>query len=161
MSGTMIVNVPTPRLSADNEQPKPRSVALRHVYTRPSHASDKSGPADAVGLDKFGAREITAAATPNPLPIMMNVIAPPHNATSPAATGGPTTVAMTYPDESIALTRSQRWLGTIRGKRLRRPVDESGAVNDATAAITISSHAGRTLANASSPISVSAHSATR
>ena len=43
---------------------------------------------------------------------------------------------------------------------IRRPVPDSGFVSEATAAITISSHAGRMPPRARTPIRTSAHSAT-
>ena len=103
---------------------------------------------------------ITRPATLKATAMARMVGGPPTVATRAAASGGPMIVAITYPFESIALTRSQRWRGTMIGKRLRRPVWLKMPVTDETSAISTSSQAGRSPASASPPISASDTSAT-
>ena len=83
-----------------------------------------------------------AAATSIGRAMRIRPLAGPNDATSTAASGGPMIVATTYPFESTAFTRSQRWCGTMIGNSERRPVWLNELVSEATAEIATSNQGG-------------------
>src|SRR5205823_11494856 len=131
-TGTAMVRMPQLRLKLLRVSARPRRVALRTTYSRPSHAfriSDPLRPAPDVGS---GSRNITAAAATNIADAAARAHSGPTRPIRAPATGAPTSVEKTWPLLSRALARSHNAGGASTGKSDRAPVLLSGLVSDAT-----------------------------
>ena len=97
---------------------------------------------------------------PKATPMTSSATGPADDATSAAAIGGPTIVAMTYPFESTALTRSHSGSGTMIGKSERSPTWLRIEVNEETTAMRTSSGPGSASRRARTAMKAIATSAT-